>query len=272
MRDSERSPHAGSDAAPNTGAAELRRPRRNALAASARPRPRAARATAAVTPARSRGAERRRPASRFAAAFASLVVLGTTAGLALAPTAPAPDPAAAMGVAEASVAADDVQSIEVHDAVAAPTTTEESYVASTGTQTLVAGGTNLDWAKLVLIEGGWPVTDENVTFMMRWMRQENGADNWWNRNNPLNNGQGSGGGSGLGSYPDLVVAAYYAAENLQSGRYPAVDAALARGDSADATAQAIWASPWAGSHYGYGTHWSSRPYDVIEAPASAWGR
>jgi hypothetical protein len=51
-----------------------------------------------------------------------------------------------------------------------------------------------------------------------------------------------------------------------------VDAALARGDSADATAQAIWASAWASSHYGYGTHWSSRPYEVIEAPASAWGR
>ena len=38
------------------------------------------------------------------------------------------------------------------------------------------------------------------------------------------------------------------------------------------TAQAIWASAWASSHYGYGTHWSSRPYEVIEAPASAWGR
>ena len=47
--------------------------------------------------------------------------------------------------------------------------------ASTGPETLVAGGTNLDWAKLVLIDGGWPLTDENVTFMMRWMRQENGA-------------------------------------------------------------------------------------------------
>ncbi|RZS63411.1 hypothetical protein EV187_3313 [Agromyces ramosus] len=166
----------------------------------------------------------------------------------------------------------DTQALRVAADVTAPATSHESYVSTTGPETLVASGTNLDWAKLVLIEGDWPVTEANITFMMRWMRQENGADNWWNRNNPLNNGQGSGGGSGLGSYATLLDAAYYAAQNLQSGRYPAVDAALARGDSADATAQAIWASPWASSHYGYGTHWSSRPYEVIEAPASAWGR
>ncbi|MFK4729701.1 hypothetical protein ROT00_08460 [Agromyces mediolanus] len=219
-------------------------------------------------------AERPPVARRFAALFASVVVLGTTAGLALAPSSPAPDPALVALVADGSAdtLADAVQSLEVQDAAVLPGVAEESYIASTGTETLVASGTNVDWAKLVLIEGDWPVSDENVTFMMRWMRQENGADNWWNRNNPLNNGQGSGGGSGLGSYPDLVVAAYYAAENLRSGRYPAVDAALQRGDSADATAQAIWASPWASSHYGYGTHWSSRAYDVIPAPADAWGR
>jgi len=166
----------------------------------------------------------------------------------------------------------DVQEVDVPADVSAAAVSNESYVATTGAKTLVAGGTNVDWAKLVLVEGGWPLTEENITFMMRWMRQENGPDNWWNRNNPLNNGQGSGGGSGLGSYPTLIEAAYYAAENLQSGRYPAVDAALARGDSADATAQAIWASAWASSHYGYGTHWSSRPYEVVEAPPSAWGR
>lgn len=204
------------------------------------------------------------------AAAAVLSVIGLLAGLALAPQ-PRVGEALAF-TADGSPHAGAVQSFNVAADVAAPAVSRESYTATTGTQTLVAGGTNLDWAKLVLVEGGWPVTEENITFMMRWMRQENGADNWWNRNNPLNNGQGSGGGSGLGSYPSLIEAAYYAAENLQSGRYPAVDAALARGDSADATAQAIWASAWASSHYGYGTHWSSGPYDVIDAPDSAWGR
>ncbi|MFF2388464.1 hypothetical protein [Agromyces sp. NPDC058104] len=215
-------------------------------------------------PARSRAPRR----SLVAAAVVS--VFGLLAGLALAPL---PQPGGSLPTAAADAALhEDSQAVRVGADVAAPAVSRESYVATTGSQTLVAGGTNVDWAKLVLVEGGWPLSDENVTFMMRWMRQENGADNWWNRNNPLNNGQGSGGGSGLGSYPTLVEAAYYAAENLQSGRYPEVDAALARGDSADATAQAIWASVWASSHYGYGTHWSSRPYEVIEAPASAWGR
>lgn len=159
------------------------------------------------------------------------------------------------------------------DVPAAASAPKESYVATTGTQTLIEGGTNHDWARLVLIEGGWPVTDENVKLITRWMRQENGADNWWNRNNPLNNGQGSGGGSGLGSYVDLTDAAYYAAENLaMRSFYTDIVAGLEAGTSADATAAAIWASPWASSHYGYGTHWSSSPVREIAAPPEAWGR
>ncbi|ANJ29081.1 hypothetical protein ATC03_18900 [Agromyces aureus] len=201
------------------------------------------------------------------AGFATLAVIGIVGTLSLVPVAP-PSPVLAADADTVTAG----QTVEIADGVTAQQVSHESYTASTGPQTLVAGGTNVDWAKLVLIDGDWPVTEENITFMMRWTRQENGADNWWNRNNPLNNGQGSGGGSGLGSYVDLVEAAFYAAQNIKSGRYPAVDAALQRGDSADATAQAIWASPWASSHYGYGTHWSSRPYEVIEAPAEAWGR
>ncbi|MFF2372220.1 hypothetical protein [Agromyces sp. NPDC058110] len=217
---------------------------------------------------RVRRTPRRRPRGiRPLAALSTLAVMGIVATLSLVPAAPMETALAGGGDT-----VDGAQTIEVADGVEAQKVSHESYTAATGPQTLVAGGTNVDWAKLVLIDGDWPVTEENITFMMRWTRQENGADNWWNRNNPLNNGQGSGGGSGLGSYVDLVEAAYYAAENLKSGRYPEVDAALQRGDSADATAQAIWASPWASSHYGYGTHWSSRPYEVIEAPAEAWGR
>jgi hypothetical protein len=136
-------------------------------------------------------------------------------------------------------------------------------------QTLASNGTNEDWAKLVLMFGGWPQTDANVTVMLRWMRQENGPPDWWNRNNPLNNGYGSGGGAGLGSYPDLVTAAQYAAANLQRG-YPDIVAGLAAGTSADVTAQAIWASPWASSHYGNGSHWSTTPVEIVQAPASAW--
>src|SRR4051794_22413036 len=71
--------------------------------------------------------------------------------------------------------------------------------ATPGIQTFVAGGTNHDWAKLVMLFGGWPQTESNITVMLRWMRQENGPESWWTRNNPLNNGYGSGGGGGLGS-------------------------------------------------------------------------
>jgi len=137
-------------------------------------------------------------------------------------------------------------------------------------QTLANNGTNADWAKLVLMNGGWPQTEQNVTVLLRWMRQENGPPDWWNRNNPLNNGYGSGGGAGLGSYSTLQDAAQYAAMNLQRG-YPGIVAGLEAGTSADATAQAIWASPWATSHYANGAHWSTAPVPIVKAPASAWG-
>ncbi|HEU0256973.1 MAG TPA: hypothetical protein VFQ96_03945 [Microbacteriaceae bacterium] len=134
---------------------------------------------------------------------------------------------------------------------------------------VITFSTNADWARLVLVDGGWPLTQENVDFMLRWMRQENGPQNWWNRNNPLNNGYGSGGGAGFGSYDNLKDAAHYVAANLQRG-YPAVVQALKAGTSADRTAQAIWASPWASSHYAYGAHWSSAPVPIVAAPALAW--
>jgi hypothetical protein len=147
----------------------------------------------------------------------------------------------------------------------------ESYTTTTGPETLIASGTNADWAKLVLISGGWPVTEQNVTVMLQWMREENGPDNWWNRNNPLNNGHGSGGGSGLGSYDSLETAAFYAADNLlKRSFYTAIVAALEDGTSAHAVAQAIWASPWAESHYGNGANWTTSPVPIVDAPDSAW--
>ena len=163
------------------------------------------------------------------------------------------------------------QQLLVDATIAAPVVNRDNLGATDGLQTLARVGTNEAWAKLVLMFGGWPQTDANVTVMLRWMRQENGPPDWWNRNNPLNNGYGSGGGAGLGSYPDLITAAEYCAKNLQRG-YPEIVAGLQAGTSADATAAAIWASPWATSHYGNGTHWSTRPVDIVQAPASAWGR
>jgi len=206
---------------------------------------------------------------RIIGPVAAAAAFGLLATLAIAPLPRATEVAAA---ATSISSRDGVQAVQVGEAVASGAVSRESYAAETGTQTLVAGGTNYDWATLVLVYGGWPVTEANVTVMVQWMREENGPDNWFNRNNPMNNGQGSGGGSGLGSYDTLDTAAYYAAENLLRSIYAPIAAGLADGTSAERTAQAIWASPWATSHYGYGANWTTSPVPVVEAPPSAWGR
>ena len=111
----------------------------------------------------------------------------------------------------------------------------------------------------------------NITVMTRWMRQENYTDSWWQRNNPLNNGWGSGGGSGLGSYDSLVTAAENAAEALRTHPgYSEIVAAFEASSPTEVTEAAIWASPWASSNYGNGAIWSEAPVPVVKAPASAW--
>jgi hypothetical protein len=157
------------------------------------------------------------------------------------------------------------------DAASTDEVTRDDYAASPGVQTLIDGGTNHDWAKLVLLFGGWPQSDQNVTVILRWMRQENYVDNWWNRNNPLNNGYGSGGGGGTGRFDNLVVAAQKVAENLHrlGGFQPIVDA-FATSAPTEVTENAIWFSPWASGHYADGSHWHYTPVEVVTAPRDAW--
>ncbi|GGK94726.1 hypothetical protein GCM10007382_13740 [Salinibacterium xinjiangense] len=151
------------------------------------------------------------------------------------------------------------------------TVARDGYTATAGVQSLAAGGTNYDWAKLVLLKAGFPMTDSNVTVMTRWMRQENGADDWWNRNNPLNNGWGSGGNSGLGSYDSLELAAENAAEALHSvGGYSAIVAGFAASAPTEVIESAIWASPWASSHYANGGHWAYTAVQVVTSPDGTW--
>ena len=155
--------------------------------------------------------------------------------------------------------------------VATPEVTRDSFEVIPGRVAFINSGTNYDWAKLVLDSAGWPVTDNNVTVITRWMRQENYIDTWWNRNNPLNNGWGSGGNSGLGSYPSLVVAAENAADALLTHPgYSEIRAAFARSAPTEVTEAAIWASPWASSHYANGSHWHYTPVPVVKAPPGAW--
>jgi len=162
------------------------------------------------------------------------------------------------------------QSVRVAPTTKPTPVARDNFSATPGIQTLVNGGTNYDWAKLVLLDGGFPMSDSNVTVMTRWMRQENGANDWWNRNNPLNNGLGSGGGGGTGSYANLIIAAQYLAANLRKPMF----AGIAHGFDTNApTAEiesAIWFSGWASGHYANGAHWHYTPVAVVKAPTGAW--
>ena len=163
------------------------------------------------------------------------------------------------------------QTLTVPGTVSQAAIVRDGYSATPGINTLVAGGTNYDWAKLVLLSAGWPLSEANVTVFVRWMRQENGSDDWWNRNNPLNNGWGSGGGGGTGSYDSLLIAAQNAAEALtKNAGYSAIAAAFAASGPTQVTEQAIWASPWASGHYANGGHWSYTEVPVVKSPDGTW--
>jgi hypothetical protein len=210
-----------------------------------------------------------RTVKQTAGILGAFVVVGAVAAGTVAVFVPAP-PSAAEEL-RAYIAAE-AQTVTVHGSVPAVAATRESYTATPGIATLAAGGTNHDWAKLVLLLGGWEMSEANVTVITRWMRQENGTDDWWNRNNPLNNGWGSGGGGGLGSYPSLVVAAENAAAALHKNPgYSGIVASFAASSPTEQTELAIWNSPWASGHYSYGGHWSYKPVPVVQSPAGTWG-
>ncbi len=140
-----------------------------------------------------------------------------------------------------------------------------------GTPAITVGGlTNVDWAALVLQDGKFPVTPNNLTVMLQWMDSENDPNSWWLRNNPLNNGLGSGGGAGLGSYDNLTTAASYVAQQLRRDLFSGIAAALDASSAVTVSAQAIIDSPWAGGHYDYGAIWHAVDVPIVAAPAEDW--
>jgi len=159
------------------------------------------------------------------------------------------------------------QKLDVSGTASPAASARDAYGSTPGIRTLTLNGTNYDWARIVLVDGGWPQTDENITVLTRWMRQENGADDWWNRNNPLNIGAG-----GFGTFPNLLTAAQKTADLLRSnGGMSEIVAGLAAGNDSARTESAIWNSNWAGGHYAYGAHWHYTPVAQIKAPVGAWG-
>lgn len=114
--------------------------------------------------------------------------------------------------------------------------------------------TQYTWAALVILLAGDPLTQNNVDNFVTWMQAENGSATWTGTagaNNPLNNGLGSGGGAGLGSYPDLATAALYAAKGIQGGISGAapINAALKANAPFSVFQAATIKSNWASSHY-----------------------
>jgi len=159
-------------------------------------------------------------------------------------------------------------SSEALAATAALPAARDAFGSTPGPETFIESGTNHDWAKLVLVYAGWPVSDSNVTVILRWMRQENGPDDWFRRNNPLNIGAG-----GFASYSSLDESARVVAKALTtSGMYGDIAAGFAASAPTADIEYAIWASPWAGGHYAWGGHWHYSDVPVVPAPASAWGR
>lgn len=126
---------------------------------------------------------------------------------------------------------------------------------------------NQQWATLVLQDANLPVTANNLQVIMQWMTAENPTSDWYHNNNPLNNGYNSpstpygGGSGGTGTYPNLYVAAQAVADNLTNPStstkygYGNIVTALENDADPSVTAAAIWASSWASSHYGMGSHW-----------------
>ncbi len=145
---------------------------------------------------------------------------------------------------------------------------------ATGATLRIAAGlsTNYDFARLVLEDGGWPTSANNTVVLTQWLRAEEPTSRWWNRDNPLNNGLGSGGGSGLGSYGSVVVAAFDVARNLENPAYgyPLVARDLALSAPPGATVRAIWRSDWAAGHYGRGADWDTSPVPSVASPPGVW--
>ncbi|HZR12418.1 MAG TPA: hypothetical protein VFC33_04135 [Acidimicrobiia bacterium] len=101
------------------------------------------------------------------------------------------------------------------------------------------------WANDFLTRLGMPVTSENVRAIVAWEKAE-GTKAQFNplattRSMPGASNFNSVGVKNFASYQDGIEAN---AEALTNGRYPNILAALRRGDSAEAVAQAIASSPW----------------------------
>jgi hypothetical protein len=140
------------------------------------------------------------------------------------------------------------------------------------------GGTGAaaGWAEDFLAEAGLPVSPANEQFVYDWEESEGGGGAW----NPLNQGDvagspqltstGSQYGGGAADYVSEAAGLEGAVDYLNYPDYSGVKAALETSSYSGAE-QALWASPWAASHYGYGTRWNTAafPGDATSSAGTA---
>jgi hypothetical protein len=116
------------------------------------------------------------------------------------------------------------------------------------------------WAHQLLKLIGAPDTPGNVEFIYQWEKAEGGGGKY----NPLNQGPvagkpnltttGSQYGGGAADFASWDAGLQGAATYLSYSQYAGVLNGL-KNNNPVAARQALWASPWAASHYGYGKNW-----------------
>jgi hypothetical protein len=142
--------------------------------------------------------------------------------------------------------------------------------------------TNDDWAVLVLEDGGWQTSANNIQTLLDWMASEqSNLSIWWTGGsndrghiNPLNNGLCTGYGSGLGTNTNLLQAASCAVSTLEDSNseygYSNVIEDFEASTNPSVTGPDIWNSSWSGGHYGYGAAWHTGPVASVPAPVDLW--
>jgi hypothetical protein len=135
------------------------------------------------------------------------------------------------------------------------------------------------WAKAFLqgASQAWGVnvdTPANEQFVYDWEKSEGGGG----ANNPLNQGPdpshpeftstGPQYGGGAADYVSIDAGIAGGIDYLDMPNFSGVKQALEGGNNYQADAQALWGSPWAASHYGYGSAWNTDAMPATTADAA----
>lgn len=127
------------------------------------------------------------------------------------------------------------------------------------------------WAKQLLTMIGAPVTPGNTEFIYQWEKAEGGGGKY----NPLNQGPvpghpeltttGQQYGGGAADFASWQAGLQGAVDYLNMPYYTKVLSNL-KSNNPTAARSALWASPWASSHYGYGKNWPNVPLPGNSTP------